>query len=290
MMVAVAGVLSYYLLTYLRLAFLPGRKQLNEKRKRYDIKGGNASLGDLVAHLTQVIIPKALYTRIETFIYQTGQFNEWTVPKVIRAIIVSFLFSLTGVVLILILYASVKSWFLLIFAFLIAVIVPFYPLIIFRLERSEYIKRILFQTPEMLDIFESELVHGSGSIEMALKACVTELDGDLKRIMMDAYREIQKSNRGLHHGLKIIKDRVSHKIYDQFILMIEQYMLVGRASKMIDNLQSSLRIEINKIIKEETTKKNIMVLLVAIGIIVNLAILTCVPIFVQIVSGNNYFY
>ncbi|KZE78175.1 hypothetical protein AV654_19560 [Paenibacillus elgii] len=270
----------------LREALLPGFRRFQRRSQGKDDQS-SLSLSERYEHWLKKNLPESAYKWIENLLYQTGQSYNWTVGKAVRSITVSFLIGFLFFFFDLLLFLAANSpnrYLLLVVGFLVLVTAPWIPIIKFKSERRDFVSRIIYQTPQYIDILESELVYGQGSIESSFEAAKNELDGELKLIMDEAHKHVlvERSVRGALDD--IIKTRINHKLYDQIVVALHQYSVTNKAEKMMKSLHMSAKTAVNETIRKQTSQKNLTITVVSIGILINLTLLVGVPLLLNMLG------
>lgn len=282
-------VLSCLLLTYLflqlRVLVLPAYRRMarNEKVKEY---GQNYKIGDRLDAWVKSVVPPLLYRKAELYLSRNGQSREWTVTKLIRSVVVASLSGLLVLFLLTLMYYSIPDANpgVLVMAILALPLYVAFPFLLFNSDRSDYLSKIIFQTPEFLDILHAELVRGSGSIDGAISEAASVMDGELRYVLLQASK-FARNNPGNIEGLCTeIENHVNHPLYNRISLMLKQFHLTGRADSNIRALQDSCRNEVEKVHRQRTRLQTMMITIVALGVIANLALLIGVPMISKILN------
>lgn len=278
-LICIGLLIAYYTFLYIRSELLPGARRLRKERD-----GRETGVDDTIALRidlwVKTIVKKEIYDWLFIYLSKNGQSHDWTVPKAIRNIVVSLFIGIFFSGFFTLIYFTVPdaNIGLLLLAIITLPMYPAMPLLLFKSRRNDFVAKIIYQTPELLDILEAELVRGSGNMETALERAQEDLDGELRMIMRHAYQHLQ-INRGDYDGAcTIIEQTISIPLYDQVTQLLKQYRMTGRAKRNIDTLQKSCRVLINTTIRKQTQQKNLLITIVTIGILINLAILIGVPI------------
>ncbi|MGN7457455.1 hypothetical protein ACTHPH_21810 [Paenibacillus pasadenensis] len=273
---AVASI-AFLVLPMIRAAFLPAarrmRRELREPtRNEFEVAG--------IDGFVQRILPAGWYGRLESYLIRNGQSYDWSPGKAIRNLAVSTLIGLAFSFFMVLSYFTFPERhvsFILI-AILMLPVFPLLPILNFRMGRQDFVTRIIYQTPEFLDILETDLVHGTGNVETALTRARRELDGALQGVIEKAYLHLQHVPGDYPGAGEIIRKHIQVPLYDQMTHILSQYQLTGRAKRNIETLQRSCRVEIAGVIKKQTQKKNLLLTIVTMGLLVNLILLIGVPI------------
>jgi len=271
----------YVLVQYIRSEMLPGARRLrknDQKKETAEIEAAD-SVEDGLDRWVRIILSPAMYKRIELFLSQNGQSYEWTVPKAIRNIVVSVFigFFFSGLLTLMYFSAPNASIGLIAIAVITLPFYPIMPILIFKSGRKDFVTKIIYETPELLDILEAELVRGSGNVEIALERAQRDLEGVLRNVMKSAYTYLLKSKYDYAGTYDLIEKQINVPLYDQVCKTLKQYHLTGKAQKSLGAIQRSCRTEIKRTIRQQTMQKNLLITVVAMGILVNLLLLIGVP-------------
>lgn len=281
-LVVLVLVLFSFVIKYVHHLILPGRWRL--KYKRNIIDKNLLPWDEKMELVIRRVLPEQFRNWLKNKLYQTGQSYEWTVDKAIRMIFIGFLVGAAASLFNIFAFLSTLNFVLLLNAVVAIIIGPLLPLLIFQSERSDFIARIIYQTPEFLDILETELVRGTGDIAIALQSAKDVLTGELRLILEESFFLIEEKNGGINNGLELIKTRINHPIYDQIIDALKQYQNTGKAKKILEILHDSIKEEVEEITKKQTSKKNIYLSIAAVGLLINLGILVGVPLLLTIID------
>lgn len=258
---------------------LPGVKRLDKYHKEF-----NPSLSYKFKFVTKLkeIIPSNTYQRIEDWLYLTGQISTWNVSKLLAFELVSLIAGIITSLFLLTVSGFHPLAFIL--AFVLIIGMPAIPLLSFYLERNKFLTRTLYQAPEFIDVLEKELVQGSGNPMEALLRAEEELVGELKLIVKDINKYLSRNAGDFRQALHLLKRRVNHPIFDQIELVIVTGYDTGRMQKMFSTLHKNCKDAIEEIIKKETTKKNLIIACVTMGLLVNFFLLFGIPFLLDILD------
>jgi len=280
--------LLYFFIDSARGLFLPGiRRMAKNERKKDQLP----PMGSRLETWVKSSLPAKTYENIELFLARNGQGSEWTVGKFARNLIGATLLGIVVCFLLILIYFTMDNAnpLLIIIGLLSLVLYPLFPIFMFRAGRSDFLAKIILQTPEFLDILDAELVRGSGNIETAIFDAAHDMEGELKVLLRKVQRLLQKEPGNLDGMCKMIENHVAHPLYDQITLMFRQYNITGKAKSNIESLQKTCRIEIQGLHRSQTRQKTTLISVVAIGIIGNLAILVLLPIVGRMMDFQYFF-
>ncbi len=278
LIVLVSLILLIAVFDRLRSWMLPAYRRMN-RNERIEEHGEQYQIGQRIDQWVRSIVPPHLYHKAEMYLSRNGQSSEWTVTKLIRSIVVASISGLLVCGLLILIYFSVPGVnpILILLALMMPPLYTMFPFLLFKSERKDFLARIMYQTAEFLDILEDELVRGSGSIEIALNTASAEMEGELRAILRKATKFLLKNPGNLEGTCKIIEEHIADPLYDQITLMMRQYHITGKAKSSLESLKKTCRKELERVHRQQTRDKSLMITVVSLGVIANLALLIGVP-------------
>ncbi|MEK5394009.1 hypothetical protein NSQ59_27295 [Margalitia sp. FSL K6-0131] len=265
---------------------LPGIKRI---RKNTAINENRAfSIKDKWYNFIKKMFPESMYKKFENLLYQTGRHKEsWTVEQVINYMLL-ILISMCLITVIFIKIAQ-NNPIMIVISIILTIMSPFMLIILTFMKRKEYIQRILYETPELIDVLEKEMVNGSGNPFHALEKAAEETTGDLKIILVDVNKELEKDKGNLIKGLQLLKTRINHSIYDQISMALSSGYDSGKYQKMFTLLHNNTRTITTEMIKKQTAEKNVLLACFSLGLLINFMMLFSIPILIQMLGQLTIF-
>ncbi|MEC2400498.1 hypothetical protein ABES35_06310 [Bacillus subtilis] len=257
----------------------PASKRLKGHRKQSH--NSLNSLDEKLISSLHRIIPNSIRIKVNNFIMGSGQSKDWSAEKLF---VLSPLLFLIGCMFTIIFSVLLNNLAFLMVGVLFAVLLSSFPFLYILSAKKQYLSRLVFAANDFIDVLQKEMVYGSGNPQIALEKARQEATGDLRQILTEVNKQLEKDRGNYYQALIYLEKTVPHPLYKDIVLVLNTGYESGRYKKMFKSLQRNCKNTISETIRKQTASRGLMITSIALMLVVNLMILLLFPMIVTLFS------